>query len=216
MPYELHKWTQEQVDFLFEIKDSRTKKERYDRFKERFPDTDYSLLAVSYKASEVGAVRFKINKKARPLYTEREKKGYIQIKVAMPNTYIPKQKWVYLETHPWIYPLVEDTDVFIFLDGDNRNFAPDNIELLKRKEQTAFLHFGGVVKGNAELTRLHLAQARLKIAQLDVAEKIGDVKVYFCKGEYRRVVRKEMNRKAREYIRHKYATSEEYRQQTRK
>ena len=80
---------------------------------------------------------------------------------------------MYLETHPREVKNINETDVFIFLDGDNRNFAPNNIERLERKLQPAFIHCGGVVKGNATLSRINLARAKLTVAMLDAGEKIG-------------------------------------------
>lgn len=206
--YKRQKWTQEQIDFLFVIKDSKTKKERFERFMARFPDANYTSNAITTKASEVGAVRFKSNRPIKkPLYSECIKKGYVYIKVALPRVLWPKQKWVYLETHPWEYPEIEVTDSFIFLDGNNRNFNPDNIAKIKRREQTVFLQLGGVVKGNPELTRLNILRARLKLAILDAAESTGEISK--CAGS--RVFKTERNKKAREYMRNRYHNDNEYR-----
>ena len=209
MPYKKQKWTDEQISFLFELKNIKSRKERYALFVQKFPESNFSYTAINTKMSEVGAVYFNNKRRHKaPLYSEREKKGYIQIKVAYPCVYWQKQKWVYLETHPWVYPFVKSSDVFIFLDGDNRNFNPDNIELLKRRDQTAFLYAGGVVKGHPELTKINLLLARHKMALLDTAEKIGLVKNY----GNRRVIKEEYNKQARIKATHKYRTNENHRE----
>lgn len=203
------KWIQEYIDYLFVIKDSKTKQERYERFKSQFPDTDFSFNSINNKASEVGAVRFNANKSIiKPLYSECIKKGYVFIKVTLPRVIWPKQKWVYLETHPWEYAVAEDTDVYIFLDGNNRNFNPDNIERLKRCEQTLFIQAGGVVKDNPELTRLNVLRARLKLAIFDVAEAAGET----ARTKSGRLLKSERNKKAREYMKKRYHNKSEYRQ----
>lgn len=203
------KWMQEHIDYLFVIKDSKTKQERYERFKAQFPDTDFTYNSITNKASEVGAVRFTSNRPIKqPLYSECIKKGYVFIKVALPRVLWPKQKWVYLETHPWEYAVAEETDAYIFLDGNNRNFHPDNIERLKRCEQTLFIQAGGVVKDNPELTRLNVLRARLKLSIFDVAEAAGET----ARSKSGRLLKSERNKKAREYMKKRYHNESDYRQ----
>lgn len=120
--------------------------------------------------------------KCRPLYSEQIKKGYVRIKVAMPNVWWSKAKWVYLETHPEELKNIQENDCFYFLDGNNRNFDPDNIFLVHRREQAIFQYFGGVVKDDPQQTKIHLLQARLKLTRLDKMQDIGQIK-YF--GNYR-------------------------------
>ena len=199
-------WTDEEIAFLHEVKDLLPS-ERYARYKERFPQSKRTKAGIQTKASDIGAVSYHAQKKALPLYREREKKGYVQIKVAQPNVYWQKQKWIYLETHPWEYLTMNEDDVFIFLDGDNRNFNPDNIERMTRKEQSVFLHFGGIVRGNPKQTRINLYLARLKLAQLDVGDKLGQT-VQYGGG---RSFKDDVNRRAREYMKKKRATNPDYR-----
>ena len=195
--YKNQKWKDEYIEFLFEIKNCKTKQERHDKFKEKFPETDFSIIAISQKASDIGATRFTNKKKLNvyPLYTERVKKGYVRIKVSE-KKWMPKQKWVYLNTHPESYLDMDETDVFIFLDGDNMNFSRTNIERLKRSEQPAFMHCGGIVKGNPELTKLNLTRARLKLKILDLGVKTGDVTMY---PSGQRIPKEYQRRKAKEY-----------------
>lgn len=194
--YKNQKWKDEYLEYLFELKDCLTKKERAIKFKEKFQDTNFTIIAISQKASEIGATRQHPQRKGKELYSEQIKKNYVRIKVAQPSVWWQKQKWVYLETHPEAYLDLEETDVFIFLDGDNRNFDRKNIERLKRKEQPAFMHCGGIVKGNPELTRLNLTRARLKLKVLDLGVKTGDVTMY---PSGKRIPKEYQIKKAKEY-----------------
>lgn len=166
-------WDDEKRRFLLDHKDM-SRKELYALFCRTFGRTDISFCAVMNERSRCGAVRKKNphkSTKAKPLYSEQVKKGFVRIKVAQPNVWIQKSRWVYEETHPgYIY---DSSDCFYFLDGDQRNFSPDNIALMKRPCQGLFQFFGGTVKGHPELTRLHILQARMRLAQLDIAEKAG-------------------------------------------
>ena len=47
-------------------------------------------------------------------------------------------------------------------DGDINNYSPDNIERVPLKIFSIFAHLGGTIKGQPELTRLRIAQAKLK------------------------------------------------------
>ena len=111
-----------------------------------------------------------------------------------------KQKWIWMETHPWLYNTVSKNDLFVFLDGDNRNFNPNNIYKVTRGELCIVNNMGGIKKGNPELALLKIAQAKLKIATLDAGEKIGEV-VDYGGG---RAFRDDFNEKARIYHREKY------------
>ena len=174
--YKNQKWSDEYITYLFELTNVKLKKDRVKMFKEKFPESDFTEHAIATKMSEVGASRKRCSSwKTKPLYSEQEKKHYIQIKVAQPNVWWQKQKWVYLETHPWEVTNINETDVFIFLDGDNRNFAPNNIERLERKLQPAFIHCGGVVKGNATLSRINLATT-VYVAGDETADLFGILK----------------------------------------
>lgn len=113
--------------------------------------------------------------KKHPLYSESESKKYTMIKVAEPNVWISKARWVYEETHPG--ELTETGDEFHFCNGNKNDYSPDNIIKVKQKERTAFLFLGGS-DPDPEVTRMRLLQARMKIAQLDLGEKIGLVANY--------------------------------------
>ncbi len=144
----------------------------YELFMKEFPDSGVSYYAIKTQLSrlDLRPKRPHGSTKARPLYSEQEKKGYLRIKVAQPNVWWPKAKWVYHETHPgtdW-----EERANYIFLDGDNRNFDPDNIERVPLCLMGVFNGLGGT-GATAEETRLHLRLAMLKKAQFDAGEKVG-------------------------------------------
>ena len=189
-------WTEERENWLWQHR-TEGRQELYDLFCEAFPEVHTTINGVCGHRSVIGA---SIPRKGggiprKPLYAEQVKKGYVKIKIGQPSTWEYKQKWVWMETHPWLYNEVKPTDVFIFLDGDNRNFNPDNIYKLTRAELGIVNNNGGIEKGNPELTMFRIAQAKLKIATLDAGEKVGDV-VHYGRS---RAFRSDINRHAKEY-----------------
>ena len=179
--YPVQKWTPEVNQFLLEHK-TLPREELYALLLKEYPNIDTTLTGMKNQCSRIGAVL--CNKPhgttaQKPLYTERVKKGYVQIKVGInPSVWWSKAKWVYLETHPWEWPELDITDNFFFLDGNNRNFDPDNIVKIKMKERTVFINEGGIVPGHPELSMKNLLDAKLKIALLDRGEKLGLVRNY--------------------------------------
>ena len=117
----------------------------------------------------------------------------MRIKVAQPNVWKTKSRWVYEETHPW-EDFTERSN-YIFLDGDSRNFDPANIERVPLRLMGLFAMAGGCVPGRPDLTRAHVLQARLKYARFDLGERTGLV----VDGGGGRVFREERNRRMREY-----------------
>jgi len=191
-------WNEERNNWLLAHKDM-IKKEMYQLFLKENPDClDVTYTAFKNQCSRVGA-SYQVNncwrgdRKPRPLYSEQIKKGYIRIKVAQPNVWISKSKWVYQETHPW--EDFSERSNYIFLDGDNRNYNPDNIARVPLKLMGVFNNFGGCEKGNPEITRLRLLQAKHKMAILDAGEKMGMTVNY---GIGRRF-REDVNKAAKEY-----------------
>ena len=188
------KWTSEQEQWLIEHKDIRGKQLMYETFKKAFPDAQFTAAAISTKRTELGAygnVRDRYYN-ARPLYSERVKKGYVQIKVSKCEWW-PKQKWIWVATHPG-----EPFDIrnqFIFLDGDNRNFSVDNIMKVDHRVIGILnRNYHGLVKGNAELNRTIILEIMLKLAYLDRAEGAGLTTNYGVG----RMLRSDRNRLARE------------------
>ena len=90
--------------------------------------------------------------------------GYVDIKIADPNKWRAKHKLVWEEVNGPI----PTGKVVMFADGDNRNFAIDNLLCVtKRKMLTLNKH--KLISNDAELTRTGLLIA-------DVYEKIADRK----------------------------------------
>lgn len=205
-------WTKERNQWLIENTKGMSRKDAYDLWCKTFPDTHKTELSVNNQRSRLKCASFIRDSvhstKTKPLYSERLKSGYPQIKVAMPNVWWPKSKWVWINTHPEELNTLEQTDAFYFADGNISNMDPDNILRVHRREQTAFIFEGGIVPGDPELSKIHLLLARMKLARLDAAEKCGDVVTTQVKG---RVIRVERNAKAREYRRKKYLNDEAYR-----
>lgn len=193
-------WTDERIEWLWHHR-TEGHKELYKLFCEAFPEVHTTIHGVAGKRSEIGAciIQRKSDARSRPLYSEQVKKGFVKIKIAQPSTWEYKQKWVWMETHPWLYDTVKENDVFIFLDGNNRNFNPDNICKISRAELGMLNLIGGVCKDNPEITLSRIAQTKLKIAMFDLGEKAGLV----VNGGGGRVFKEEKNRKAREYRKRK-------------
>ena len=205
-------WTEETDGFLKDHKDLCRRGE-YDTllalFLERFPDSRVGRNALKTECSRIGITQKKPHSstKARPLYSEQEKKGYVRIKVAQPSVWWSKARWVYVETHPW--EDCSERSNYIFLDGDNRNFAPDNIMRVRLCLMGIFNGMGGT-GATPEETRLRLRLAELKWARNNLGEKLGLTVQY---GTGRRF-RDEQNRKAREYNKHMTAEQRKRRSMT--
>lgn len=200
-------WDAEKNAWLTARKDA-DRRELYRMFLAAFPDaSDVTETAFNNQRSRIGAVirrQKHPSTKPRPLYSEQLKKGYVRIKVAQPNKWILKSAWVYMETHPW--EDFSERSCYIFLDGDNRNFSPANIERVPLRLMGIFARLGGTEPGQPEVTRTRVAQARLKAAVLDAGERLGlTVRQGSC-----RKFREERNLKARLYTREMRRDPEKY------
>ena len=174
------KWTPEMLDFVKSTK-GQDRETAYKAFCEKF--TGITATAFYNQRSRSGVSPKKphgTNKRAK-LYEERIKSGYVQIKVAMPASWKSKARWVWEETHPG--EQTAKTDTFIFLNGNNRDFRPENIERIEAKLRTLLIKFGGVDE-NPDVTRVRILQAKMRSAQLDLGEKIGTVKLCGKRGRY--------------------------------
>lgn len=102
----------------------------------------------------------------KPLYSERiSKDGTIEIKVPVPHDgkgastrYMPKQRWIY-EQHNGSIP---DGYIVTFKDGDNRNFAPENLIILLRAEMLQ-MNINGYRKMPDEIKPSVLALSKLQV-----------------------------------------------------
>lgn len=172
------KWTPEMLDFIKSTA-GQDRETAYKAFCEKY--TGITATAFYNQRSRSGVSPKKphgTNKRAK-LYEERIKAGYVHIKVAEPSTWKSKSRWVWEETHP--AEPTKKNDNFIFLNGNKRDFRPENIERVESKYRTVFLQYGGV-DSDPQITRIRLAQARIRAAQLDLGEKLGTVRTYGGRG----------------------------------
>lgn len=99
----------------------------------------------------------------RPVGSERVNvDDYVEIKVADPRTWVGKHTFIW-EEHNGPVP---KGYVVIFGDGDRRNFDPDNLILVSRK-QLVRLNQKGLIQNNADLTRT-------AVIMVDLQQKIAD------------------------------------------
>lgn len=169
-------WNEDTNGFILANKEMRFDYQKfYSAFIERFPDSEVSYTAFKNQCSRLGiADRAKSthNSRAiRPLWSEQIKKGYVRIKIAQPNVWVMKSKWVYMETHPW--EDFSERSNYVFLDGNNRNFDPKNIERVPLRCMAQFNLMGGCEKGNPGVTKLRILMAKEKMTRFDLGEKLG-------------------------------------------
>lgn len=189
------KWTEEQEKWLLDHKDIRGKALMHKLFCEAFLDADFTPEAISSKRTEIGAfgqVRDRYSN-SKPLYSERVKKGYVLIKVSKCEWW-PKNKWIWVSTHPGEPFGIHNQ--FVFLDCDNRNFNPDNImKVDHRIIGIVNRTYGGLKKDDAENNKLLILKIQLKLALLDRAEKLGLVSDHGAG----RILKSEVNERSKYY-----------------
>lgn len=163
-------WDKQKNDWIRQNADL-PRYERYQKFIETFPDSNVSQGSFFTQCSVLGVRNRKGNAsyRAKPLYSEHIKKGYVQIKIAQPNVWISKAQWVYIETH--LEENCSGKSHYIFLDGNSRNFSYENIFRLPLRSVGTFSKMGGIVPCNPELTKLRALHAILKNELLDFCEK---------------------------------------------
>ena len=123
-------WNEETNSFLISHKDmNKNYKAFYSAFMAKFPGCEVSYTAFKNQLSRLDlckTTRSNFSTKQVPLYSEHQKKGYTFIKIAEPNEWISKSKWVYIATHPaeaFEHYSTKQKYLYVYLDGNNRNFA---------------------------------------------------------------------------------------------
>lgn len=95
-----------------------------------------------------------------PVGTERiDRKGYVLIKVAEPNKWIEKNKFIYESTFNKKIPKGMKV---IFLDGDKTNYDPNNLSLVTDNELLV-MNKNKLKKNDKELTKIGINTAKLLI-----------------------------------------------------
>ena len=98
-------------------------------------------------------------------YTSKE--GYIMVKVAQPNKWVAKHRYMY-EQH---YGKIKGSDVIIFLDGNKKNVSIDNLRCVTR-QQSKYMNARGLVYDDAELTKVGIEVANLIIKTNEAKRKM--------------------------------------------
>lgn len=101
----------------------------------------------------------------RPVGSLQTKKGYVRIKVAEPNVWMQYQRYIWEQHHPGESATGKTV---IFLDGDNRNFSPDNLECITRKEMAVMNKMGNRAGLSRDERIAILTMARIKLAKSDL------------------------------------------------
>ena len=117
-------------------------------------------LGLAFSNSKV--VRGEAHWRHRPVGSLQEKKGYVRIKVAEPNHWMQYQRYVWEQNHPG--ESAEGKTV-IFMDGNNRNFDPSNLECVERGELSVMSAMGCTAESTREERELFLLRARLVCAK---------------------------------------------------
>ena len=105
----------------------------------------------------------------KPIGTERidNKDGYTKVKVADPDIWEFKHKFIYEKHHG----KVEKGSVVIFLDGNKKNFDINNLKCIT-KRQLLTLNVNNLITEDIELTKMGIEVANLIIKTSEAKKKI--------------------------------------------
>ena len=182
----LHKWSEEEKEYLASIVKGKTYKEiatlMKDKFNYDFTDQQikgamnrYNLRTETTGCFRKGSIPWNKGLKGyiganktsfkkgtippqyRPVGSERTNKdGYIEIKVAGPRTWKLKQRYIY-EQH---YGEVPKDHNVIFADGNRQNFDIDNLIAVSRSEML-ILNNHKLIYKDKELTKTGVNIAKI-------------------------------------------------------
>ena len=165
-----HTWTDEQKEYLKEIAEGKPRKEIKDLINAKF---NLNLTqrqintAMHYNKIKNGIdPKFKIGNKVRckqnngpskPVGTETYRHGYIKVKN-------DKNCWKFKHRHIWEqhYGEIPKGYSIIFLDKNKDNFDINNLAMVNKKE-LLFINDKGLLKENAELSKVGITLAKLMI-----------------------------------------------------
>lgn len=105
----------------------------------------------------------------KELYSERlDKDGYILIKIAEPNKWVRKHRWLYEQE----CGAIPENSVIIFADGDKTNLNTDNLICVTRNE-LKILNQCRLISSVPELTKtgLNIAKIKAKLYELRKEKK---------------------------------------------
>lgn len=121
-----------------------------------------SGIQLGLAASNSNIPRGEKHWRYRPVGSFQTKKGYVRIKVAEPNVWMQYQRYVWEQNHPG--ESAEGMTV-IFMDGNTRNFDPDNLERVTRGELSVMSELGHTAEMSREEREICLLRARIAIAK---------------------------------------------------
>lgn len=165
-----HKYTDEQITFLRKNSSELTRKELTERFNAQF-NTALAVVTISsfckrnkFRAPSSGRfIRGQLAHNKRPVGSEkRVENGYVHVKVGEPDVWKYKHVLAYEQYYGVTVP---KTHCVIFIDGDNENLAPSNLQMVTRKEVAVF-NKSGYCRYPVELTPTlrTLTQLQIKIS----------------------------------------------------
>ena len=92
----------------------------------------------------------------------------MRIKIGEPNQWMQYQRYVWEQNHPG--ESAEGKTV-IFMDGNNRNFDPSNLECVTRGELSVMAELGHTKECTVEERKTLLLMARIKMAKVKMIGK---------------------------------------------
>lgn len=174
-----HRWTDEQVEYLKEIAEGRSRKEITKLFNEKF-NLDLPFEKVRDYMNNNGIknnldTRFKkgylvkeqkIKDLRKPIGTETTwVNGYKRIKIS-------EKKWVYKHHYIWEQHHGEIPKGYsvIFLDKNKENFNINNLAVVSRKE-LLFINNKGFLKEDTDLSKVGVTLAKLMMKAKELEKK---------------------------------------------
>lgn len=155
----IHVYTEDEVHFLRQNAEGISAAELTRRFNEKYG------LNVSQRSIEARKRRKGIKNYGLPIGTERTNdKGFVKIKTAQPNIWRLKHHIVYEKSYG---EKIKCGEKIIFLDGNKRNFAIDNLVKIPRREQILLAKIG-IKSNNPEITKAIINVAKIKVKILDI------------------------------------------------
>ena len=114
-----------------------------------------------------------VPKNHKPVGSERidSKDGYVLIKVAEPNKYVLKHRWIWEQAYG---PIPKNHNI-IFLDGNKQNICLENLKMVSRREQLV-MNRKGLFFDNRETTSAghNIAKLLVGVAQAEEAIRKGE------------------------------------------
>ena len=168
----MHRWTKEEVDFLYEFAQGHYYREIAEEYKNRFgselriSQIKDKLTALSIKTGVDG--RFKKGEsyfRSVPIGTETKSyRGYINIKVDQPNKWQKKHRFLY-EKYNGVK--LKKGEHVIFLDRNINNFDVNNLVMITSRELFFINKTFDFDTATTELRKSRIALAKANVKLMD-------------------------------------------------